>query len=454
MKKTLLWMLVLVISVSMVIGFAGCAGKAEEASEEPEAEEVEEVGEEAAEQPAEVTTFTLWTFQELHVDFWDDAVATWNIAHPEKQIELKSEVYPFEEMHNKLLIALQSGVGAPDLADIEIAKISNFLKGTMPSLVALNDIVEPVLDKLVKSRLDNYAKDGNYYGIDYHVGATLMYYNTDIINEAGTNIDDIATWEDYVEAGKQIVSKTGKPMTTVEVTEQYTLYPLINQAGSDLFDENGKVIIDNQTNIDVLQELYDWVYTDKIAILTPGGHHHMEEYYAFMNGGGAASVLMPMWYMGRFVEYMPDLKGKIAVSPLPRWTEDGNRSAGIGGTGTAITNQCKNQDLAKEFLAEAKLSREGCIKTWTILGFDPIRWDVWDAPEMTAQNKFTDYFGTDIFNILLEIKDEINPIHITDNFPKAIELLVSEANFKALKELSLTPEEALKQVADEIRAME
>jgi arabinosaccharide transport system substrate-binding protein len=400
------------------------------------------------------TTLTFWTFQELHVDFWKDAVATWNAAHPDKQIELKSEVYPFDEMHDKLLIALQTGVGAPDLVDIEIAKISNFLKGSTVSLVPLNDIVEPVLDKIVKSRIDNFSKNGNCYGIDYHVGATVMYYNTEIMDAAGINIDEIATIEDYVEAGKKVVAATGKPMTTVEVTEEYAFYPLIKQQGSDCYDENGEVIMDNETNINTLQTLYDWVYKDKIAILTPGGQSHTEEYYAFMNGGGAGSIFMPIWYMGRFLEYMPDLKGKIAIRLLPRWTEGGNRSAGIGGTGTAITTQCKNQDLAKEFLAEAKLSREGNIKTWTILGFDPIRWDVWDDPQMTAANKYTDFFGMGIFDRLLEVKNEISPIQITDNYPAAINLIITDISFKALKEKSGTPAEVLKQAADELRAME
>ena len=400
------------------------------------------------------TTLTFWTFQQFHVVFMEDAVATWNEANPDKQIELKSDVYPYEEMHNKLLISLQAGIGAPDLADIEISMFANYLKGTPPSLVPLNDVVEPVLDKTIKSRFDNFAKDGKYYGIDYHVGATVMYYNTEILGQAGVNVDDIITIEDYVEAGKKVVAKTGKPMTTIEVTEHWTFYPLISQRGSDIFDENGEVILDNETNIDTLQALVDWVYTDEIAIPAPGGFHHSEEYWGFMNKGGAASLMMPMWYMGRFVDYMPDLKGKIAIRPLPTWTEGGNRSAGMGGTGTAITIQCKNQELAKEFLAAAKLSKEGSIKTWTILGFDPLRWDVWDAPEMSEPNKFTDYFGTGIFDMLLEVKDEIIPTNVTENFPAAINLLKANVTFKAVKERSLTPEEVLKQVADELRALQ
>ena len=404
---------------------------------------------------AKATTLTFWTFQELHKGFMDDAVATWNAANPNKQIELKTDVYPYEEMHNKLLIALQSGTGAPDLVDIEISMYANYLKGTTPSLVPLNDIIEPIKDKLIMGRFESYAKDGNYYGVDYHVGATVMYYNTDILDKAGVSVDDIKTIADYVEAGKKVVAKTGIPFTVVEVTEHWTFYQEMIKAGSDIFAKNGDVILDNQTNIDILQALSDWVNKDKIAVACPGGFTHSEEFWAFMNDGGAASLEMPFWYLNRFTDHMPNLKGKITVAPAPSWTEGGARSAGMGGTGTSITVQCKNQELAKEFLAAAKLSREGSIKTYTVLGFDPLRWDVWDAPEITAPNQFTDYFenGTDLFNVLLEVKDEINPTVITDIYPAAINLLKANATFKVVKEQSATPEAVLKQIADELRAM-
>lgn len=402
------------------------------------------------------TTLTFWTFQELHKGFMDDAVTTWNAANPNKQIELKTDVYPYEEMHNKLLIALQSGTGAPDLVDIEISMYANYLKGTTPSLVPLNDIIEPIKDKLIMGRFESYAKAGNYYGVDYHVGATVMYYNKELCDKAGVDISAIKTMADYVEAGKKEVAANKVPWTTIEVTEHWTFYQEMIKAGSDIFDKNGDVILDNQTNIDILQTLSDWVNKDKIAVAAPGGFHHSEEYWAFMNKAGAATLEMPMWYMGRFLAYMPDLKDKILIAPAPAWTEGGARSAGMGGTGTSITVQCKNQELAKEFLAAAKLSREGSIKTYTKLGFDPLRWDVWDAPEMTAPNDFTDYFanGTGIFNVLLEVKDEINPTVITDKYPSAINLLKANATFKAVKEQSATPKEVLTQIAVELRAME
>ncbi|UTR16203.1 ABC transporter substrate-binding protein [Salipaludibacillus sp. LMS25] len=397
------------------------------------------------------TELTFWNFQELHTQFFEDAVIRWNEENPDRPIKLVAETYPFDQMHNNLLLSLQSGSGAPDFADIEISQFANYLQGEV-QLEALNDVVEPELDDVVTSRFDIYAKDDNYYGIDYHVGATVMFYNEEIMNEAGVDIDSIETWDDYVEAGKQVVANTDAVMTTVESDEHFTFWPLISQRGSDYFDENGDVILDNETNVETLQFIYDLVYDYEIAEIAPGGFHHAEEYYGFMNDGGAASLMMPMWYMGRFLDYMEDLDGKMQIRPLPMWDEGGNRSAGMGGTGTVITNQTEDPELAKDFLAFAKLSEEGNVKLWEILGFDPPRHDVWDSAAMAEDNRFYHYFHDDIFDILLDIRDEINDLNITEQTTNAQQEIHSNVMHSVLRDQSRTPQEALEDAAEAVRS--
>lgn len=449
LRKAIVLFLTLLLAVSLLIG----CQRNTPAAEEPEPDVQGKVDESEAPAPAEATSLTFWTFQDLHLDFMTDAVESWNAANPDRQINLEASVYSYDDTHNNLLIALQSGTGAPDIVDIEIGRFANYLKGT-PQLVPLNDVIEPLEDKMIMSRFENYAKDGNYYGIDYHVGMMVIFYNTEICDAAGVDIDAIKTWDDYVAAGKTVVAKTGKPMTTLEIQEHWSYYPLETEAGTDWLGPDGSVTLDSQENIDVLQFLYDMMYVDKIAVAAPGGFHHAEEYYGFMNAGGAASMWMPEWYLNRFTDYMPDLSGKIAVRPLPRWTEDGPYAAGMGGTGTAITAQCENQDLAKEFLAYAKLSEEGAIKCWTILGFDPLRWDVWSSDAMKAENKFTEYYGTGIFDMLSNLRSEVEipSINISEKYPNAQTLVQSSVVFKVLSEQSMTPEEALKAAAEELRA--
>ncbi|MCX7711698.1 MAG: extracellular solute-binding protein, partial [Clostridia bacterium] len=148
--------------------------------------------------------------------------------------------------------------------------------------------------------------------------------------------------------------------------------------------------------------------------------------------------------------YMPDLKGKIAIRPMPVFSGS-KKSAGMGGTGTAVTVQSKNVELAKEFLAFAKLSKEGSIKTWTILGFDPIRADAWSDPAMAADNQYTQYFGKDIFATLQSIVGDVGAINVGEKFPAAVSLVQKNVIFKALKEKSQEPDAALKAANEELK---
>jgi arabinosaccharide transport system substrate-binding protein len=412
------------------------------------------VGGFAQNQPKELS---LWTFQASHATYYDSMVPVWNKANPTKQVSLKCEVFPYDDLHNKLLVALQSGVGAPDLADIEVSKFANYLKGAI-QLAPLNDLLDPIKDKFFPSRLALYAKDGKFYGIDFHVGMEVMYYNNEICKEAGVDIDKIKTWSDYIKAGQQVVEKTGIPMCTLETTEHWSVYPLFSMAGSDVMDKNNNITLDNPTNIAVLQMLSDMMFKYKIAVAAPGGFHHSEQYYGFMNDGGAASIWMPLWYMNRFTDYMTDLKGKMAIRPMPIFDGSVNGiksrflSTGMGGTGTAVTMQSKNIALAKSFLVWVKGSKEANIAIWKQLGFDPMRWDVWTDPAMREPNKFTRYFqNNDIFGMMVAVKNGLNTTNVSGKYPEVIDVLKRNVSYQVLVEKSKTPEQALKDAAAELR---
>src|SRR5690625_3543177 len=232
-----------------------CGGKGDGTSND--AEEVKTAGEDLE----NATELTMWTFAGTHADFFVNAAERWNEEHSDRPIKLTAETYPFQQMHNNLLLSLQSGKGAPDLVDIEIAKFSNFLLGDI-QLEPLNDISEDEIDNFIIERLEIYSKDGTYYGAPTHLGATVVYYNQEMMNEAGVDIDAIDTWDDYIEAGKKVVEATGKPMTTIPVN-WYGLWPFITQRDSDFFDANGELTMDNDINVDTLQYIADMIYEEE-----------------------------------------------------------------------------------------------------------------------------------------------------------------------------------------------
>ena len=406
---------------------------------------------------AEATPITFWTFQASHQKFLESAAERWNAANPDKPIEFKGETLGYDDLHNNLLISLQTGTGAPDMVDIEISMYANFITGEEQyiPLVPLNSVVEPDAENLIMGRFDNYANHGNYYGVDYHVGAAALMYNKEIFANAGIEISDIVTWDDFKEAGRLVKEKTGKYMMAVETTEHWTYYPLITQQGSDFFDkETGEVILDNEINVKTLQRLLDGV-NEGIFVEMPGGFCHSEEWYGYMNAGNVAAIAMPLWYLNRFTDYMPDLDQKMAVAPMPVWVEGGANSAGLGGTGTSITIQSENIELAKDFLYFAKISKEGTIKTWTELGFDPLRIDVYEDPEMPAPNRYTDYFGDDVYAVMGATAASITSLSTTNRlYPEALTLVQKTVMFEVLSQKTKTPEQSLTDAANALRSME
>jgi arabinosaccharide transport system substrate-binding protein len=375
-----------------------------------------------------------WTFQDLHVSFYEKMAEKWNKENPNKQINFIPTVYPFDDMHNKLLMALQSGVGAPDLVDIELGKYANFLKGDI-QLVELNDIVEPELDNIVEARVDIYSKDGKYYGICFHVGAAVMYYNTELCEQAGVDWQNIKTWDDYYKAGEKFKSAVpDKYWASVESGDVWHMWPMLSSQGGDMLSDDGKPNINSPQMIKAL-EFNRKMLDEGIAVVAPGNFHHSEEFYAMMNNGEIASISMPMWYMDRFTDHMPDLSQKMAISALPAWEVGQPRSVGMGGTGTSITKQSENAELVKEFLAYAKLSKEGNIEIWNTLGFDPIRTEVWSLPEMKdSVNKFTEYYVTNPFDVLDSIKDEILSVNVSDALPATLDAMKNSVLTRAYEE--------------------
>ena len=368
------------------------------------------------------TEIRFWTFQELHVEFFTEMARQWNRENPDRPIKLVPTVYPYEDLHTNLSRTLMSGAGAPDLVDIEFGKFPNFMKGDI-KLLPLNDIVEPELNNIVKARVDIYSKNGNYYGICYHVGAAMVFYNKALCEAAGIDYTKIKTWDDYYNAAKKFKAVfPNKYWNSVESSDIWHMWGQLAELGSDFTDADGNITINTPEMKQVL-EYNRRMVREGLAIVAPGTYHHAEEFYWVMDRGDIASVSMPFWYLDRFTNYMPDLAGKMVTAPLPVWEAGEKRSVGQGGTGTSVTKQADDPELTKAFLAFCKLSKEGGIQEWKMCGFDPIRTEVWSMEDVThdPENTFVKFYVNNPFDTLLQIKDEIVAVNNNETLPGVLD---------------------------------
>ncbi|MBU5350349.1 ABC transporter substrate-binding protein [Paenibacillus lautus] len=400
------------------------------------------------------TELSYWTFVELHGQHFEKMLGKWNAENPERQIKLNVTVMPYDDMHNKLSIAVQSGTGAPDIADIELGKFPDFLSGT-PQLEPLNDVIDPYRDTIVKSRIDLYSKEDVNYGIPTHVGASVAFYNTEILEEAGVNYQDIVTWEDFKQAGIQVHEKTGKYMGTADTSAAWQASMLLAQQGADLTDDSGNPIVNSEAMVKAMTLLKDLQDNNVIATIA-GGQPDTEEAYGEFNAGNYATAFMPLWQMSRYTNYMSDLSGKIAIAPIPVIEEGMPRSVGGGGTGTVVTKTAKDVQLAKDFLAFTKLSLDANKEIWNTLGFDPVNMDVWDMKDVThnAENQFVKYFVNNPFDVLNEIRDEIRLIKSTSASPTINNVLCTTTFneiFEDGKDITEALNDAQKQIEQELK---
>ncbi len=436
-------------AVSAAAAVALTAACTQPSSTEPTQEYTSTVDQKAGE---DATSLTLWTFVELHGQYYETMAGYWNEANPDKQVKLDVNVMPYDDMHNKLQLALNSGTGVPDLVDIEVSKFPNFTKGT-PALEDLTEEAAPYVADLVKSRLDLYSKDGALYGLDFHVGTTVAYYNTELLEEAGVDYSTIETWEDYKAAGVAYKEATGKTFATVDTSAAWQSNLLLAQLGGDYLDAQGNVTVDSPKVIEAFNILKD-LQDSGAADVPPGGQPDTEEAYGAINKGDFAAMIMPSWFMSRFTAYMPDLKGKIAVAPAPVVDGAVAKTVGGGGTGTAVPSAGSNTALAAEFIAFAKLSKEGNVEIWKTLGFDPLNTEMWTDESIThdPENPTIQYFKTNPFEAFNAVSDSIGLLvsGTSTNFPSVNNLLVTET-LNNIFESGTPVEDALEQAAGDLR---
>ena len=179
-KKVVSVLLCVAMTATMLLG---CSAGSEK-SDSKKSSKSESGGTTEMKVDGDATTINVWTFIELHQKFYTEMAKKWNEAHPDKKVKLVLSNMQYDDMHNKLSLALESGKGAPDVVDIELGKFPSFTNGKI-GLMDLTDAIAPYKDNIVESRLDIYGKDGKYYGFPTHVGTTVAFYNDDLLKEAG-----------------------------------------------------------------------------------------------------------------------------------------------------------------------------------------------------------------------------------------------------------------------------
>ena len=311
-----------------------------------------------------------------------------------------------DDIESKITSAVQAG-DLSTLPDIFLMQDNSFQK----YVTFFPDVFTPLTDSGIDFSQFSAAKvaystlDDTNYGVPFDNGAVIACYRTDILEEAGYTLDDLTdiTWSKFMEIGKDLHEKTGKYLLTSEATGGDTLMMMMQSCGANFVNEDGEAYIVGNDVAEKCINLYvDLVKNDVVKLV-----NNWDEYIATITGGEAAGIVNGNWITATLMS-TEDQKGLWQITTMPKVddVDTATNYANNGGSSWYITSNCKNVELAEDFLAstfgsstdfyDAILPVSGAISCYLPAG------------ESEVYNEPNEFFnGQPIFSTIVEYSSHI-----------------------------------------------
>jgi len=261
------------------------------------------------------------------------------------------------------------------MPDIVLMQDNSYQKFVSFYPEAFTDLTDSGIDfsEFAEGKLSYSTVDGKNYGVPFDNGAVVSCYRTDILEEAGYTIDDITDidWDKFIEIGKVVKEKTGKFMLSGQANSQDIIMMMLQSAGASLFNEDGTP---NLVGNDPLNECID-IYQKMVKEGIFYEVNEWDEYVSSITNEQCAGTINGNWIMATIMG-MEDTAGKWEITNMPKLvkTSGATNYSNNGGSSWYVTSNCKNTELAFDFLAKTFAGSEelyanilpttGAIGTW------------------------------------------------------------------------------------------
>ena len=346
MKKNV-WgsILVAAMSVSMLAGCGSSAPATQETKAPAETKAAAET--EATTEASGDETLSVWCWDpNFNVYAMKQAEKLYQKDHPNFKLDIQEKVY------NDIETALITAAEANDystLPDIFLMQDYSFHKNATNYPGIFTELTDSGIDfsQFSAGKLADSTVDGKNYGVPFDNGATIMAIRRDMVEAAGLTVEDFkdTTWSDFMEKAKKVVDANNVPMLTSSGGSEIVIEMLQSAGASPMVD--GKVDLVGNKALKAAIETYATLIKDGIMV----DYTDWDQYIASMNKGTAAGVIQGCWIMSS-IQAAEDQSGKWAIVNMPKFddVEGATNYANCGGASWAVSSNCKNTDLAYDFI--------------------------------------------------------------------------------------------------------
>ena len=203
--------------------------------------------------------------------------------------------------------------------------------------------------------------DGVHYGVPVDNGTAIFAYRTDVLEECGYTLADVTgiSWDRWLEIARDIKDKTGYALLSMDHSGDDLPYMLMQAEGLSQWADGQPNFVDNEPLHRIIEVIVQGA-KDGTILLANSWSEYCDQTIV---GNQVAGVMNGNWIIPT-IRQVADNSGKWGITTLP--TLDGGKEgyAANGGSSLYITGNCKNVDLAKEFLAYTFGGGEGSMETY------------------------------------------------------------------------------------------
>lgn len=244
--------------------------------------------------------------------FWQKQVDGFKAANP--GVEVTLEVVNWQQMHDTTVQRIASGA-MPDLVNTATIWLPEWVKANAIREVSGDYVSDAVRADIVPSLLELGASyEGKGWGLPIAVGGRGLFYNTDLMTQAG--YDKVpGDWAGFKEAVVKLHGKTGQfgfgfDAKGVQAFRYFGFFLWNN--GGDFFDADGKAAFNGDKGVEALKFLVELAGTG--AIPAPAGTA-IEDLEPMFKSGRLATLIDGNYFATAIRTDAPTLKFSVAAVP-------------------------------------------------------------------------------------------------------------------------------------------
>lgn len=393
------------------------------------------------------TTIEVWGWN-VAASHLQDTVESFNKIYPKIKVNV-TEFGGSAALKQKLFIALGANSDLPNLIMIEDVDVPLITENYHKYILDLKDKMPDNWSNIVApSKIPtSFDSNGKQVVMPFGIGIGVLFYREDLFRKSGININDIVTWDDYINAGKKL--QTALPNTKMIGMPfpqgfSHFIRAIMLQQNKDYFTKDGKIAVSSKEAIEA-GKLIQRLVLEGIAFDTTDWTGTIRA----CKTDDIASIPYGIWWGGTLKDQAPEMKGKWKVTFLPVLNEGDIKTSIWGGASGAIINMGDTikQTAAVEFAKNAMLTVENQLLAFKKYGLLPTYLPTYEVDEFYEEDP---YFGKG-FNELIPELIKMMPLaaKYTEIFPDT--QILMESAYQAIVNDKTDPEQILKYTAQQLK---